>query len=320
MPSTNLPLTDALRDAAGWKWQPGGSTSVAEAVHALNWPAELIPGGGAQFNTNKFRQTVESLDKDQRETWTIGSGREEATLRVRFDGWPESLLDMMEDAADGVDVEYYPRLASTNLSFPVQLLDADARISEDEDRFSKAEYEADLRVRDASTDRQGFWWLKSPNKLKNPRLAIGTTDGLAEDWTRSAAATVNDVTIASTERAQRLRLPSTETGSVRVHQDVSGALPGDVWEVSIDIRAGFLSNASLRVQLQAFSATGFIEAWQSTTRVFNFTRLSVTSTGMPTNTDTVRAIGQVVDTSTGNGSTGGDRFGFFRDAKLTRTG
>lgn len=320
MPTTDLPQTTTVRGSAGFKWFPNGSTNRPEQVHALNYPPELIPGGGLESADRKFRAQSRSIDGSNLETWTVGgsTGTEEITLRVRFDGWPESLLDLVGDAHDGVTIDYYPRLESTNLSFPSELLGVEdvARIREDEDRFSHAEYQADLRLKDASSDSQGYWWLKSPNKLKNPRLARGTTDGVAEEWSIFVSGS-SRASINTSARAQRIRLSNQETDSIRLVQDpVNGAVPGDLWKFSAEVRATTLSaNANAQFVLQARSSTGIVDNWaKAVSQSSSFSEVSVTSSGLPADVTSLRPQARVIDRTTDGNATGTLEM---RDAKLT---
>ncbi|HEX7048659.1 MAG TPA: hypothetical protein VF188_00485, partial [Longimicrobiales bacterium] len=96
----------------------------------------------------RTRFTEESIDRRTLNVVVVDGGAEEITARLRFQGDPAALLDLLEAGADGETLEYFPD-ASLAESYPFRLMDASDIVAADPDpdRWWNAEYTVTLRLR-----------------------------------------------------------------------------------------------------------------------------------------------------------------------------
>lgn len=106
----------ALKGNAGFKWTPPGGT---ETTHNLAWP--LVLDSKARVRA----RTWSAFGRDYTERATVALGAEawEYGATVRFDTEPVELLDLLEDTADGIQLDYYPDLSESTL-FETWLIEA----------------------------------------------------------------------------------------------------------------------------------------------------------------------------------------------------
>lgn len=135
----------ALQGNAGFRYTPSGGT---EKEHRLNFPLKFTQAASRQKN----RKKVQPLDRSVNpEIWTVGGSVERVATRLRFDRMPSDLLHVLEFAADGGQLNYYPDLNEPT-SYPL-LLDEIREVQSvnpDDDRWEgHGEFERELVFRSA---------------------------------------------------------------------------------------------------------------------------------------------------------------------------
>lgn len=142
--------------SAGFRYTPaGGSTKT----HVLTKPMAFEPAPSHVKN----RWVSESMDGSAREVVSVGPGRAQIDATIRFSRSNQDLLHMLEYAADGLAVSYYPDLA-VNTSYALWLVDVGETVSMEPQagRWSLGDMEIRVRFRDASASGTSLEALFSP--------------------------------------------------------------------------------------------------------------------------------------------------------------
>lgn len=108
-------------------WTDAGGTS---RQLDLDWPLELEPGGRpAGHDKNRFASR--SLDLSNREVAVVDPGVFTLTARIRYQPGADAqtLIEMLRDAADGIDLTWEPTCGGTP-SYTVQVENADEAAAE----------------------------------------------------------------------------------------------------------------------------------------------------------------------------------------------
>lgn len=139
-----------LRGNAGFKYtDPDTGATVTVQI---NFPLVMEMAGGS----DKRRARYDSLDKSSREVYVTGSGVREVEADLRFIDTPSDVLDMLNAARNGTQIDYYHDLADSSTKHPSRLLNPEAaRLQPDRDRRSHGEYETRLRLRAVSGTYDG---------------------------------------------------------------------------------------------------------------------------------------------------------------------
>jgi hypothetical protein len=141
---------------SGFRWVPTGET---EKTHVLARPMALQVA--ATRRTNRWERV--SLDLSVREVISIGAGREEVEATLRYDKDAENLMRLLNDAANGIVVDYYQHLAGSQ-KFSLWLIGEPQDLGPDPS--GGGEYMIRVRWRDASASGTGLqrlfspWWYK----------------------------------------------------------------------------------------------------------------------------------------------------------------
>lgn len=123
---------------AGFKYTPpGGSLTTVQGEIRLR-------GGSVARVRTRYRNVA--LDQRTVDVVTIDGGADEMDVHVRFIDAPADFLTMLEHAADGVTVSYFPDTAG-GTSYPLQFMNGDVVLRGDRDRWGFGEYESALRIR-----------------------------------------------------------------------------------------------------------------------------------------------------------------------------
>ena len=131
-------------------WSSTGDTNT-ERVHLLDVPLrELRPAHSLTHFTR------ESLDKSTIETFTLGSGAHELVGAIRYDGNPQSLMDLIVAGSENRTLTYYPDLNDPDVSYACLLVAprSPAELSLDPQRGMFGDQSAELRLR--RTDESRF--------------------------------------------------------------------------------------------------------------------------------------------------------------------
>ncbi|MEQ1573639.1 MAG: hypothetical protein ABL993_05275 [Vicinamibacterales bacterium] len=155
---------------------PGGS----KYTHLLNRPLKF----SAAPARRQIRYTRDSLDLSAREVIGISSGRAEIETLVKFERSAEDLIEIMQYAAAGTEVYYYPDL-EVGTSYPLWLIDEGDQVALglQGGREAFQEYERPLRFRDASTSGQSLEPLFSPWLFKYEAGMVGRLMSMARTGT-----------------------------------------------------------------------------------------------------------------------------------------
>lgn len=106
----------ALKGNAGFRWtDPAGNTQE----HPLQWPLTL--DSSARMQTRAW--TAFGRDYSAQAAVSTNATAWEYRTTARFDSKPAELLDLLEDGADGVQVDYYPDLSQGDF-YPCWLIEA----------------------------------------------------------------------------------------------------------------------------------------------------------------------------------------------------
>lgn len=129
---------------AGFKWtDPGGTPQTLTLQH---------PPFIEHVEEPRTRWAHERTAFGEPEVWTAGSDVAEIRLRLRFHDDGSALVNFVEDAADGIVVDYYQDLADSTTQHPSLLIEPrePMQVRQDQDRFSHGEYEATVLLRHAT--------------------------------------------------------------------------------------------------------------------------------------------------------------------------
>lgn len=166
-----------FRGAAALVWTDTDDTTT-ERVLLLREPLrELQPA----INQSVF--VADSLDKQNRQTFTIGEGVDELVGKIRFQDNPQGALDFIKAGAKQRTVTYIPDLRDADRRYACVLISpiAPATPSMDSDRgISYGELEIDIRLR--KTDKTPF-----ADPWKQDRLFSWRAGGRMEEATFTRA-------------------------------------------------------------------------------------------------------------------------------------
>ena len=136
------------RAAIGWSSTEDANT---ERIHLLDVPLRDLRAG---HTMSAYR--AESLDKTAIETFHVGNGAYELVGRVRFDGRPSNLIDLIKAGSQGKTLTYYPNLTDPDVAHACILVApmSPADLDIDGARAAFGDQEVELRLR--KTDETPF--------------------------------------------------------------------------------------------------------------------------------------------------------------------
>ena len=217
-------------------WSSTGDTNT-ERVHLLDVPLrELRPAHSLTHFTR------ESLDKSTIETFTLGSGAHELVGAIRYDGNPQSLMDLIVAGSENRTLTYYPDLNDPDVSYACLLVAprSPAELSLDPQRGMFGDQSAELRLR--RTDESRFhplyvasnvlFWYRAGDTLSAATFTRA-------DSGRYYAKGYGAVTTASTNIA-RIEYHDTDSDGVRE----TPSLLLEAGRTNLCLRSETLDNAS----------------------------------------------------------------------------
>jgi hypothetical protein len=240
------------RRPAGFRYAPSGES---EWDLALDFPLHLVPGGGLVLLEQATRSPVQPLDSSLApEIWKVGGDGLELSAILRYQRFPAELMDALRASADGLRLDYYPRLAATNWFFPIQVVGVsrELRAEEDPQRFVHGEYHwRELRIRHLQNGEgnngDSFDQLLTGNLLLGPRLHRDSDgDGVADEWDTMGSDT--GLTPSIEKRAQKLAAAGVGESLVGINQVVFGMLEGDELEMVFELEAANLDGLEIDVR------------------------------------------------------------------------
>lgn len=167
----------AIRGNAAILWTDTDDITT-ERVLLLREPLrELMPAH------NQSVYVADSLDKQSRQTFTIGEGVDELVGRIRYQDDPQGLLDLIKAGSKQRTVTYVPNLADADRRYACVLVSplSPTAAGMDADRgVSFGELEIDIRLR--KTDKTPF-----ADPWKQDRLFSWRAGGRMEEATYSRA-------------------------------------------------------------------------------------------------------------------------------------
>lgn len=233
-------MTRRGRRPAGFRFTP---SAESEWTLALDFPLHIVGGGGVSIAEKGLRHEVQPMDRRERPaTWKVGGDAEELVTELRYQRYPAELMDALRASVDGLRLDYYPRLDASDWFFPVQVVGVGKEFTarEDSERHVHGEYRwRQLRLRHLATGGgncgDSFDQLLTGNLLLGPRMYRDADgDGAADHWTDATGA---DTTPSIAQRGQQLELVAAgAAGLDHVEQIFRGALPGDVYELTGEVR------------------------------------------------------------------------------------
>lgn len=312
-------MTRRGRRPAGFRFTPAGES---EWTLALDFPLHIVGGGGVSIAEKGFRNAVQPMDRrEPPATWKVGGDAEELVTQLRYQRFPAELMDALRESVDGLRLDYYPRLDASDWFFPVQVVGVGEEFTarEDSQRHVHGEYQwRELRLRHLATGEghcgDSFAQLLTGNLLLGPRMhrAAGG-GGVADHWSDATGA---DTTPSIVERGQELDLVAAgAAGLDHVEQIFWGALPGDVYELTGEVRLERDAGTPVATMLARQEASGGAEQAdvdaQLLTAASDWVAFSHTFAAAPAGTERLR-LGAAIEAQAG----GDDGRAGFRDLEL----
>lgn len=127
-------------------WSSTDDTNT-KRVHQLSVPLRALKAGHTQSGYSR-----ESLDKSVIETFTVADGAYELVGMIRYEGNPQSLIDLIKAGSENKTLTYIPNLTDPDTQYDVTLISprspADLELDAQRESFGDQQVEVRFRLSD----------------------------------------------------------------------------------------------------------------------------------------------------------------------------